>query len=108
MYFVLYKHTTNELKVKETLKYFKLAIKSNLLKFETEKSNGTNTKDDLWLTVYFHNSLNSEGKNWKWNILCAQSVKEYKSTITLINRINLMLAETLRSKNQDVNIVMNS
>ncbi len=94
-------------KITELKKYFRLAIKSNLLKFEVEKSKGTNTNGDIWLTVLFHNSLTSEGKDWKWNILCAQSVKEYRTTNSLINRITLMLAESLRSKNQDVNILMN-
>lgn len=99
--------SNNMTNITQLKKYFTLAIESNLLKFETEVSKGTNTKDDIWLTVYFHNTLNAEGKNWKWNMLCAQSMKEYKSTITLVNRINLMLAEALRSKNQDVNILMN-
>lgn len=101
--------------INETLKFFDLAIKSKLLHFDL---NGT------WLTVEYHETLTAEGDKWKWSHLCSQSILGYAEFIEerprvlqteqnikciktneLVNRITLMLAETLRSKQQDANIL---
>lgn len=96
----------NELKnqVKDILnKYFKEALKSNILKYKIEEG---------WLTIEFKNNLTSEGKDFNFKLLCAQSIADYINEmgyideLALINRITLMLAESLRSANQDVNILM--
>lgn len=97
----------------ETFSYFELATKGEnpLLKFEVE---------DNYLTVYYHETLTAEGKDWKWTILCAQSLENYAvcsgvfgskvvervKTKELVNRITLMLAEKLRSTKQDCNVIM--
>lgn len=97
----------------ETLSYFEFATRGEfpLLKFELENN---------YLTVYYHETLTAEGKDWKWSILCAQSVEDYAvcsgirgnkvveriDTKELVNRITLMLAEKLRSVKQDCNIIM--
>lgn len=96
----------------ETVSYFEFATTGRvpLLRFEIEGN---------WLTVYYHETLTAEGKDWKWSILCAQSVVDYAvcsevypnnvervKTYELVNRITLMLAEKLRSTKQDCNILM--
>lgn len=97
----------------ETLSYFKFALEGDrpLLKFEIE---------DNFLTVYYHETLTALSDEWKWTILCGQSLVDYAvcsgiyplkvieriKTIELVNRITLMLVEKLRSTKQDCNIIM--
>lgn len=96
----------------ETLSFFEFATKGEypLLQFEIEGN---------WLTVNYHETLTAEGKDWKWSILCAQSLEDYGvcsglygakvieriKTDKLVNRITLMLAEKLRSTKQDINTI---
>lgn len=89
----------------KVLPHFELATNQNLLKFEIE---------DNWLAVYVKENLDAQGKDFKYKLVCAQSLKDYNAIIneketllpiSIINRINLMLAETLRSALQDINIL---
>lgn len=99
--------------LKETLSFFDFATEGKfpLLKFETDKN---------WLTVYYHETLTADGKDWKWSILCSQSLVDYAissgiypnkvieriKTKELVNRITLMLVERLRSTKQDINTIL--
>jgi hypothetical protein len=87
---------------------FATAEKRGLIKFEVEKN---------WLTVSYKETLTSEGKDWKWSFLCSQDLRDYTSTeeykgeeievvneLELVQRVTMMLCETLRSTRQDVNI----
>ncbi len=106
----------NQRIIEETKKYFALAIKSGLLKFEIEQSKYDNTGNDRgWLSVYYLENQDFEPSvthNYNWRILCAQAVKDYyfldgtPDTLGLVNRITTMLAENLRSARQDVNGLM--
>ncbi len=87
----------NEEILKETMSFFSLAIDDNLLKFETDKD---------WLTIYYQETLKAQGGEWKWSMLCAQDLRGYSNTLSLVNRITIMLAEKLRSVKQDSNIVI--
>lgn len=90
---------------KEVLPFFELPIKLDLLRFNIQ---------DNWLSVYVKENLNSQGQDIKYKLVCAQSLTDYMFTIdetdtlltrAIINRITLMLAETLRSALQDINIL---
>ena len=93
------------------LRYFKFAIEHKLLKFELDPVKANYSKGG-WLTVSYHETLSATGKDWRWSLLCAQDTGDYMDTEgnldseKLIIRITLMLAEQLRSKQQDVNILM--
>ncbi len=91
--------------------WFGLALKDGLLYYHYEI--------DGWLTVSYKNVEGSDGSKWKWSLLCAQSIEDYASldqyseeeryqlnTQALGQRITLMLADKLRSVQQDVNIEM--
>jgi len=97
--------------------FFELPLKSELVRY---------TLDDDWLTVYYKNNETADDtrnpNNWNWKILCAQGIQSYCHKLTdteepekvylilnrerLLNRITLMLFESVRSKNQDVNILL--
>jgi hypothetical protein len=64
------------------------------------------TQDRSWLTVEYREHLDATGDNWRWSLLCAQDLNDYKRPLELCNRITLMLAEQLKSARQDVNILM--
>lgn len=85
---------------------FAWAIKQELLRFETEPTKDIAGQLQTWLCVEYRNNLTAEGKEWNWKLLCAQEIESYKTPLELVNRITLMLAEQLRSRNQDVNILM--
>jgi hypothetical protein len=65
-----------------------------------------------WLEVQYRNVRDAEGKNWKWSLVCAQDVNDYLTgngeldAPRLVQRITLMLADKLRSVQQDCNILM--
>jgi len=85
-------------RVNRTKKYFSWALEKGLLRFE---------QDDNWLSVEYYENLGYTYEDgYKWSLLCAQDVSEYKSVLELVNRINLMLTEALRSNRQDVNGLM--
>lgn len=97
--------TLHEQLIEQVYPYYQLATEFHLLKFEVT---------DDWLAVYVKENLDAQGKDFKYKLVCAQSLKDYNAIIneketllpiSIINRINLMLAETLRSALQDINIL---
>jgi ribosome biogenesis SPOUT family RNA methylase Rps3 len=85
--------------LKTVYKYFELAIQKDLLRFNYDDAS-------QWLTVEYMNTLSYEGDKFVYHMLCAQDIKDYTKSIDLVNRITLMLAEGNRSKQQDINILM--
>lgn len=85
---------------------YEAAKVSNLLRFQySQDTNYSPVK--TWLTVEYRENLGASSEDGvKWSILCAQYIDDYENEYDLINRINLMLAETLRSSQQDVNILL--
>lgn len=88
--------------------YFFFQIKKNQMKWELKEG---------WLSIYYHETLTAEGKNFKFSLLCAQALNDYSSisekdgsinfhSMKLLDRIHTMLFEKLRSAKQDVNILM--
>lgn len=91
----------------QVLKYFRLAVKNDLLVFEL--SHSTETQENSWLSVYYKENLSftpsTDGS--KWSLLCAQEIAK-DDVISLVNRITLMLSDSLRSARQDVNGLISS
>lgn len=80
----------------EVLRYFNLALRDGLIKFEADA--------DGCLTVYYKENLGYTAEDgMKWKLLCVQDLKQFKDEMELVNRITLMLAEKLRSVSQDFN-----
>lgn len=94
--------TISELKRVE--KSFQWAIEKKLLRFLLD----TSQMPTGWLTVEYcePNSYTPSEDGYTWKILCAQSLKDYKTREHLVNRITLMLADKVRSATQDVNGLM--
>lgn len=68
-----------------------------------------------WLTIEFYESLNAQGDNHRYSLLCAQNIIDYSTEIKgviylheteLLDRMHIMLFEALRSAKQDVNILL--
>lgn len=89
------------MKISQINKYFKYALEHDLLKFETNPSDGGKS---TWLAVYYkeNNSYTPSVDGSKWSLVCAQDLAGY-TPVTLCDRITSMLAENLRSARQDVN-----
>ena len=97
----------------EKIKYFRecfaTAEKKGLISFHIV--------DGYWLNVEYKETLNAEGNKTGWRALCSQSLKDYTTIeeykgeqvevineLALVQRVTMMLCETLRSTRQDVNI----
>lgn len=94
---------------------FALAEKKGLIKFEI----GGKGWSDNWFNISYKETLTAEGDTSDWRHLCSQDLRDYTITevyngeeiqvvdeLALVQRVTLMLCETLRSTRQDVNILM--
>lgn len=92
---------------------FALAEKNGLIKFEVGGKNWS----DNWMNVSYKETLTAEGDTSDWRHLCSQDLRDYiqeetvrgellqvVDELALVQRVTLMLCETLRSTRQDVNI----
>lgn len=87
--------------------YFKWALDYNIIQFDVTP--------DWWSAIYIKDIHDGTGKDIKWKLVCAQSLKDHSiknetgaydlDKNSIINRITLMLAEKLRSALQDINIL---
>lgn len=85
-------------------KHFQVAIAEGLLKFETEKENRWN-EEKTWLTVSCQETLHGRGGEWKWKHIQSLVIEDFETPEALTNQITMMLAETIRSTAQDINIL---
>lgn len=76
-------------------RYYTDAIRLNVLKI---------TEDGNYIIVEGKNTLTAQGDEYRWSLVC--TVEKQSTVIDAVNRINLLLAEGLRSSKQDVNILM--
>ena len=85
--------------IKSIEKYFESALKDERLAF---------TLDGNWLSVELKTprSYTPSVHGYKYTLVCAQDIQEYKRPIQLVNRITNMLTEQLLSSRQDVNGLM--
>ena len=92
---------------------FASAEQKGLIQFEVGGKNWSPN----WLNVSYKETLGAEGDKWEWRALCSQDLRDYTSTeeykgeqvevvdeLALVQRVTMMLCETLRSTRQDVNI----
>lgn len=84
--------------IKQVEKYFTQALEHGRLKF---------TLDNTWLTVEVYTPVSAlpSTDGYKYTLVCAQDIKDYKTPIELCNRITNMLTEQLLQSRQDVNIM---
>lgn len=81
-------------RAKQLERYVGDAIEYDLLKLE---------EDPHYITVYYKNVLSGEGAEWRWSFVCM--IDKNSTVIQAVNRLNLILADELRSSRQDVNIM---
>jgi hypothetical protein len=92
---------------------FASAEQKGLIKFEV----GGKGWSPNWFNVSYKETLGAEGDKSDWRALCSQDLRDYTSTeehkgeqvevvdeLALVQRVTMMLCETLRSTRQDVNI----
>ena len=79
--------------------YFKDALRSERLRFTLENN---------WLEVTVKTPVGyvPSVEGYKYTLVCAQNITEYKTPIELCNRITNMLTEQLLSSRQDVNGIL--
>lgn len=80
-------------------KYFKSALKSERLKF---------TLVDYFLSVEVKTPLSfiPSVDGYKYTLVCAQDIRDFRTPIQLCDRITNMLTKQLLSSRQDVNGIM--
>lgn len=87
--------------IKRIEKYFESALKDERLKFTLDETN-------TWLSVELKTpvSYTPSVDGYKYTLVCAQDIQDYKRPIELVDRITNMLTEQLLSSRQDVNGLM--
>ena len=84
--------------IKPVEKYFASALESGRLRF---------TLEDTWLSVEVKTPQGPtpSADGYKYTLVCAQDIAEYKRPLELCDRITNMLTEQLLSSRQDVAIM---
>jgi len=85
--------------IKRVELYFKDALRSERLKFTLENN---------WLAVEVKTpvSYTPSEDGYKYTLVCAQDIRDYRTPVELCNRITNMLTEQLLSSRQDVNGIL--
>ena len=84
--------------IKRVEKYFASALSGGRLRF---------TLDNNWLVVEVKTPIGATPSvdGYKYTLVCAQNLDDYKTPIELCNHITNMLTEQLLSSRQDVDIM---
>ena len=83
--------------IKPLEKYFNDSLKTGKLRFTLDKS---------WLTVELKTPIGATPSKdgYKYTLICAQDISDYRRPLELVNRITEMLIENLSRARQDVSI----